>query len=150
MRGHDFSREAIKEYSYGIIPLRRNGDSWDVLLIQHSSAKYWGFPKGHAENGESPREAARRELLEETNLTVVKFLSEATFEEHYQYTLHGNLINKTVMFFVAEVAGQLSLQTHEVSGARWVTLANASRELTYDSDRSICQGVLSLLGISLF
>jgi bis(5'-nucleosidyl)-tetraphosphatase len=148
MRTNNPSDEAIKEYSFGIIPLRLHEGVWEVLLIRHSSAKYWGFPKGHPEAGESPRESAVRELLEETNLTVVKFLSESTFEEHYNYTLRGNLIKKTVMFFVAEVAGVLSLQSLEVSEARWVPLAEGPIALTYESDRTICRDVLSLLGIA--
>ena len=87
---------ALKEYSYGIIPLQKQGDDWKVLLIQHSGARYWGFPKGHAELGESPKEAAVRELFEETSLKIVRFFSETPQEEHYQYTLRGELIFKTV------------------------------------------------------
>lgn len=139
--------EGIREHSYGIIPLRREEGEWQVLLIQHRSAKYWGFPKGHAEAGESPREAAVRELEEETGLTLVKFLSESTFEEHYHYTLRGTLINKNVMFFVAEVEGELHLQEHEVSGGRWVPLKEAVAHLSYETDRSICQGVVDLMSL---
>lgn len=145
MPGHDPFDASIKEYSYGIVPLKRVEGEWQVLLIQHSSAKYWGFPKGHSESGESPREAAVRELQEETGLHIVKFLSESTFEEHYTYSLRSTLINKTVLFFIAEVDGELILQSHEVSGARWVPLAEAVKHLTYESDRSICQSVIQLI-----
>lgn len=138
---------AINEYSYGIVPLCKQGDEWKVLLIQHSHAKYWGFPKGHAEQGETPKEAAVRELLEETNLRVVRFFSEISQEEHYKYTLRGQLINKTVHFFVAEVAGELRIQEEELSGAMWLSIPDAIHHLTYEIDKSVCHNAALQAGI---
>jgi bis(5'-nucleosidyl)-tetraphosphatase len=135
---------AINERSYGIVPLRKQGNEWNVLLIQHSRALYWGFPKGHAEPGESPLEAANRELFEETHLKVVRFFSETPFEEHYNYKLHGQLINKTVSFFVAEVEGELLLQVEEVSGGEWFTVNEALQKLTYAIDKSVCRSAIDL------
>jgi len=126
---------SFKEYSYGIIPLQMQGDDWKVLLIQHERAKYWGFPKGHAEQGESPKEAAVRELREETNLEIVHFFSEFPQEEHYQYTFRGQLVFKTVSLFTAEVKGDLQLQEEEVSGGVWCTFEQALSKLTYEIDR---------------
>lgn len=126
----------MKETSYGIIPFAKHANTWKVLLIQHSHAKYWGFPKGHPEAGETPKEAAARELFEETNMTIVRFLSDSTIEEHYNYTLRGQLISKTVYLFAAEVEGELKLQEEELSDAQWFTLEEASRKLTYEADRS--------------
>lgn len=138
---------SITEYSYGIVPLRKHGGDWQVLLIQHSRAKYWGFPKGHAETGESPKEAAVRELFEETHLKVVRLFSESFFEEHYHYTLRGQLINKTVCLYVAEVTGELQLQVEEVSDGRWFNIQNAISHLTYEIDKSICRQAFELAGI---
>ena len=42
-----------------------------VLLVQEAKgphASRWGFPKGHVDQGESPEEAALRELSEESGL----------------------------------------------------------------------------------
>lgn len=136
---------AIKEYSYGIVPLCKLEGNWKVLLIQHSHAKYWGFPKGHAEVGETPKEAATRELFEETNLKVVRFFSQSSQEEHYQYTLHGQLIDKTVLFFTAEVGGDLQLQEEEVSKALWLNQEEALKKLTYPLDKSVCSNAFELI-----
>lgn len=137
-------KEERSDHSYGIIPLQWVEKAWQVLLIQHSRAKFWGFPKGHAEAGESPREAALRELKEETNLEVKRFLSDSVMEEHYQFSHHGRKINKTVWFFVAEVHGQLRVQEEEVSGARWLSLKEAETALTYETERTLLRTAQNL------
>lgn len=137
----------INEYSYGIVPLQKQGDDWKVLLIQHSHAKYWGFPKGHPEQGETPKQTAERELLEETNFRVVRFFSESSQEEHYQYTLRGQLINKTVHFYVAEVEGELRIQEEELSGAEWLTIPDAIHKLTFEIDKSVLHNAAIQAGI---
>jgi 8-oxo-dGTP pyrophosphatase MutT (NUDIX family) len=42
-----------------------------VLLVWHNASGMWMLPGGHVDPGESPAEAATREVLEETGVTAV-------------------------------------------------------------------------------
>ena len=133
----------LHEVSYGIIPLRRKGNKWHVLLIQHGRAGFWGFPKGHPEKGESKQEAASRELKEETGLTIRCYITENPFNEHYFFKQHGELVSKSVTFYAAEVTGEVTLQKEEVGASLWLPLEEALAKLTYPADKGIMQKLIS-------
>ena len=104
-----------QDQSYGVIPLSYRDNHWEVFLIQHRHGYHWGFPKGHAELNETPEEAARRELKEETNLDVVRFLQMEPLSEQYQFVLDKHRVFKRVLYFVAEVSGETILQKKEIA-----------------------------------
>lgn len=126
------------EYSYGIIPLQKNAEGqWCVLIVQHQEG-HWAFPKGHAEENESPQETAVRELKEETSLNVIAFLSPLPLEEHYKIVRKGESILKTVVYYLAEVEGKISLQTKEIRQSAWVLLDDASSHVTFSEAKMLC------------
>lgn len=134
------------EHSFGIIPIRRNNAGiWEVLIIQHRHSLHWSFPKGHAEENEDPLQTACRELSEETGLTFVRLLTPAPLIEHYHFVFRGSLIFKTVSYFLALVAGSVSLQAKEVVACKWVPLIDASAHLSYPQAKRISQEAHSLL-----
>jgi 8-oxo-dGTP pyrophosphatase MutT (NUDIX family) len=126
-----------REQSYGIIPLENRQGTWYVLLIQHGTAHYWGFPKGHPNPGETPKQTAERELFEETGLHVVDYLAEQLYTTRYEFVKQGNLINKFCGYFVAVVAGEMHIQKGEVADAKWVPLSEAAMDLTYSLDQDV-------------
>ena len=138
--------EIIKEQAYGIIPLcKKETGAWQLLLVQNINGHFWGFPKGHSEIMEDPQTAARRELKEETNLAVVNFLPYEPLVEHYQYPKEKRLMAKTVFYFLAEVAGDVTRQIIEIENFRWVEPAAAVLLVTYPSTKKICRDLLQLL-----
>ena len=48
------------------------GDEGDLLLQRRSDTSLWGLPGGSVELGESALEALKREVAEETDLTVLQ------------------------------------------------------------------------------
>ena len=53
--------------SCGFVVMRRGSEGWQTVMLRAYS--HWDFPKGVREDGESPLEAARREVEEETSIT---------------------------------------------------------------------------------
>jgi len=130
----------LKDVSYGIVPVKRSGDGWQFLLIQHN-AGHWSFPKGHPEEGETSKQSAEREFSEETGLKVLKYLSDKIFEEHYFFIHEGMRIDKTVGYFVAEVEGVIHLQEEEVQDCRWAEFEDAMELMTFDEGKKLLQSV---------
>ncbi len=135
-------------HSYGIIPLRKGPrDKWEVLLIQHRKGLYWSFPKGHAEGREEPLQTATRELYEETGLLVKTLLSEEVFTENYQFMSNNSLISKQVTYYLALVEGGLSLQTEEISDAKWVLFSEAPSFISFPESQAVCSKAYSFIQI---
>jgi bis(5'-nucleosidyl)-tetraphosphatase len=133
------------DQSYGVIPLSYREDHWEVFLIQHRHGYHWGFPKGHSESNETPEEAARRELKEETNLEVVRFLQMDPLSEQYQFVLDKHRVFKRVLYFVAEVKGEIALQKKEIANGIWLPITKAFEQLTHQEGRSILSQVEKIL-----
>lgn len=120
--------------SYGIIPLKKEDGIWKILMIKHVNGGHWALPKGHGEVNESAKQTAVRELLEETGLSVAKFLKRWALVE--RYCLEPS-VWKVVRYYLAEVEGEMKLQESEVSEARWVSLDEGGQLATYDPTREI-------------
>lgn len=116
--------------SYGVIPLQEVDGAWKTFIVYRTKG-FWEFPKGHPEKGETEKQAAKRELKEETGFSVVKFLSENSYSMSYQYTDHGEVVNKKGVYFPAIVEGEVALQEDEVSEGKWVSFNEALELLSY-------------------
>lgn len=132
------------DFSFGIIPVRIWHKQWQVLLVQHR-AGHWAFPKGHAESGENPQQAAERELVEETGLKVQTYLSNETFIEHYCFRHQGGVIEKKVHYFLALVSGAVILQQEEIQAYQWLPLQGALTTVTFKETQKLIRHVIDVL-----
>lgn len=128
------------EHSYGIVPVRKWRDQWQVLLVQHNSG-HWAFPKGHAEENEIPSQTAERELFEETGLKVDSYLSTETFTEHYFFRRQRELISKKVEYFIALVSGKVILQEKEIQASQWLSPEEAVDRMTFKEGKYLGEQV---------
>ena len=121
------------------------GDECVVIVptrLAANGSKVLALPKGHPEKGESPSDAALREVREEAG--VVARLVEPLGDVRYRYTREGRRIAKVVRFFLlAYVSGEVEDHDFEVEHARWMALQDAARELTYPGEREMAARALS-------
>lgn len=133
-----------REHSYGIIPLKKKEGVWNVLLVQ-LHAGHWGFPKGHPNNHETTLDTAQRELFEETGLTVAKLLSDQTLDESYFFKFQGDLIQKKVTYYIAEVKGHVKKMVEEIKDVKWVPLSDAADYLSFEQGQNIARQTSQIL-----
>lgn len=105
----------IFEKSSGGIVYRKNNNQIDILLLERKNMKGeidYVLPKGHMEKWETAKEAALREIAEETGLEhdkleVIKFMSKINYS-FVAWHLEGNpLIDKDVYLFLVKYTGEL-------------------------------------------
>jgi DNA ligase D-like protein (predicted 3'-phosphoesterase) len=117
----------IHEKSAGIVVFRKNRERKYLLL--HYESGHWDFPKGHIEKGESEKEAAKRELKEETGVKDIKFIEGFKENIRYFYRRDGQLMHKEVVFFLGETKStkiRLSSSTKASTGCRMTRPWSAS------------------------
>lgn len=104
------------------------------LLIKNKRSAHWGFPKGHIEPGETKKETAIREVLEETGVHV-KIID--GYESVSKYKIQ-NRIEKIVSIFVGTTTDtSTSIQPEEISDYIWLTYDRALSILKFENDKSI-------------
>ena len=124
-----------QEKSCGAVIFREE-NTRRFYLILRSTQGHTTLCKGHVEKKETEHETARREIMEETALTV-DFLD--GFREVITYSPYPGC-SKDVVFFLARVSGgTLACQPEEVADARFLPLEAALEALTHASDREILQ-----------
>ena len=111
--------------SAGVIIVRTNEVQLKYLLLR--AFGYWDFPKGIVEPGESPVEAAKREVEEETTLNDLNFRWGYEYKETGPY---GR--GKVARYYIAETSeSRVSLPVNPDIGKpehdeyRWVSYEEA-------------------------
>ena len=129
------SNKQEDEVSAGIITIRKETDGRNYLLLKHANGAHWSFPKGHLEKGETPEEAATRELEEETGLKAVKLVPGFRREISYTYERAGQRILKKVVYFLGVASGDRRVElSPEHLDYTWLPYEEARRKLTYRND----------------
>jgi 8-oxo-dGTP pyrophosphatase MutT (NUDIX family) len=111
-----------------------------VLLIATGRGERWQLPKGRIEPGESARQAAEREIREETGVSCR--VTERLGEVEYLFTSRdGRTIHKRVTYFLCSyVSGSVrDYDREEVWTAAWLPLPAALQRLTFDNERQMLE-----------
>lgn len=138
----------IEETSSGIVLFRRENGKILFLLLHYPSG-HWDFVKGKMEKGETYHETALRETKEETGITDVKFLD--NFEEwiRYNFQYNGELVDKKVVFFLAETKTKEVEISHEHLDYTWMDYVTAMEKTTFDNAKTVLSKSYAFLSKTL-
>jgi len=108
----------------------------DYLLLNYT-AGHWDFPKGNIEAGEVERQAAAREIREETGITDVEFIEGFRMKIGYRYRHGRRIVQKEVVLFLARAKTNNVVLTHEHIGYAWKKYEDALERLTYRNAKNL-------------
>lgn len=139
-------KRKVHEISAGGFVLANDGSGRVALIARKNRAGRidWCVPKGHPEGSEDYREAAIREVFEETGL--VAEIIEPLGDINYEFNAGTKIIEKTVYhFLMRQTGGELNIENdphHEACDAGWFTVDELERKLSHENEKRLARGVL--------
>ncbi|BBE42496.1 bis(5'-nucleosyl)-tetraphosphatase [Conexivisphaera calida] len=127
------------ERSAGGVVFRWRGRALEFLVLRNLHG-YWGFPKGHLNDGEAEEAAALREVMEETGLKSLRIVPNFKYRIRYKFKLEdGSPSAKEVAFYLMECTGDCGkvVISEEHSGYDWLTFPEAYRRVSYGNARGV-------------
>lgn len=111
---------------------KKDGNQKKLAVVHRHKHKDWSLPKGKVDHGETWKEAALREVLEETGFQakIKKYAGSIS------YLLDGK--PKVVLFWHMKIKSEKkSKMNGEVDEIRWVTIEEAKKILDYPEELKI-------------
>lgn len=126
------------EVSAGGVVVRAGAEGNQVVLV--SDGRHWGLPKGNLEPGETPEDAALREVSEETGIgrDALSVIAELAASEYvYRRRDTRQLVFKRVHQYLmtAPPGTELHRQESEIADAAWLGFDEAMRRASFDDTR---------------
>jgi bis(5'-nucleosidyl)-tetraphosphatase len=114
------------EQCYGVIVVLRKEQDRFLILEREETKGDWTFAKGHAEEGETPKETAVRELEEETGIKEIKILDLPLIHEEYEIIRQSEKRSKINDYFIGFVKDEdVKIEKKEIQSYKWATLDEA-------------------------
>ena len=105
---------------------------------------FWGYPKGHLDDQETPIKAAEREVYEETGFKVSAVGKKPIAESRYEIKKDGKPVKKTVWFYEMNVVESFSKEPDdEIEEIAIVPFEEAFELLAYEEDKKILKYVFN-------
>ncbi|HEX9823128.1 MAG TPA: NUDIX hydrolase [Actinomycetota bacterium] len=127
-----------RQVSAGGVVARDGKPGVEVLLASRrvrSGDLVWGLPKGLVEPGETPEEAAVREVREETGWRAE--VREPLGSIDYWFVWEGTRVHKVVHFFLMGAVRDEGERDHEMEEIAWFPLQEARRLAAYETEREV-------------
>lgn len=134
----------VHEHSAGGVTLVPVGRETFVALIEVQGNSVLALPKGHIERGETPEEAAVREVREETGITAALLAPLGNIDYTFYSRRQRTRVRKRVDFFLLEYqSGSPWYFNDEADAVRLVRLADVQHVVSYPGEREIVRRALA-------
>lgn len=137
----------VEETSAGGLVVDRTGELLRAALIARHDRRgrlVWSLPKGHLEAGETPEDAAIREVEEETGIRGRVLAPLGVID--FWFIAENRRIHKTVHHYLMEASGgELSDEDAEVVEVAWFPLTDVRERLAYADERRLLDRLPDLL-----
>jgi ADP-ribose pyrophosphatase YjhB (NUDIX family) len=131
------AEEVRTTYSAGGVVLNERNE----VIVVNQRGKFWSLPKGHVDPGETPVQAAEREIREESGATGLKYVKELGTYERFKLGPNSgesdDMSEKkiiTVFLFHARHQALAPEDPHNPE-ARWVPLEKVEALLSHPKDK---------------
>lgn len=108
-----------------------------LLVLHNGPFKYWAFPKGRQDEGESYEQTAIREIQEETGSSDFKLIKRLISDSIYFPKRGSKTIIKKVIFFLVRFNSKDVKLSGEHASYKWVTFENALSMLTFEDYKRV-------------
>ena len=131
-----------KTVSAGGVVLNKDG----FVLVVNQNGASWSLPKGHVEKGEEIVDAAKREIYEESGISILNLISElGSYQRSKISATGGNDISemKTIHLFLFTTS-QMKLAPLDPDNpeARWVAREKVAELLTHEKDKEFFRQIM--------
>ena len=134
--------------SAGGVAIRNENGRVEVAIIQTSKEGRWQLPKGLIDPGETPEQAAMREVREEAGITceIVEKIDSVDYWYVDRWGKEPARIHKYVHFYLMKyISGDVGDHDDEVVDVRWSHIEEAIDSLAFNDEKNMVKKANDIL-----
>jgi len=125
------------EISAGAVLYLIDENSEIMYLILNYNYGHWDFPKGNMELGETEIDTVFREVSEETGIVDLQIINGFRQQISYKYRKKSKLVNKAVIYYLAETKSKKVVLSFEHVNFEWQTFEKALQKLSFEYSKRL-------------
>lgn len=127
-----------------VLYLNDEGPEIKYLILNYSYG-HWDFPKGNIEEGETELDTVFREISEETGITDIQIIQGFRQQISYKYRKKSKLVNKAVIYYLAETKSKQVVLSFEHNNFGWYTFDQALVKLSFENSKKVLRSANQVL-----